>query len=113
MPSNSCVVIGCDTKYSDKTVLRHRFPKDKNTFDVWVKRSGNNKLLNKPIDIVYKSFIMCDKHFEETCRSPGSKKLITNSLPTLNLPGKYIILSFYNMLKFSIFCNICFLLYVL
>lgn len=100
MPSNSCVVIGCDTKYSDKTVLRHRFPKEKTTFNAWVKRSGNNKLLNKPIDMVYTSFVMCDKHFEETCKSPGFKKLITNSLPTMNLPGKYIILILYNIMLF-------------
>jgi len=99
------VVIGCDTKYSDRNVLRHRFPKDKITFDTWVKRSGNNSL-NKSIDVVYKSFVMCDKHFEESCKSPGFKKLITNSVPTLNLPGKYIILILcietYNI------CNICF-----
>jgi len=62
MTSNSCVVIGCDKKYSDKTVLRHSFPKDENTFDILVKRSGNNKLLNKSIDLVYKSFVLCDKH---------------------------------------------------
>jgi len=57
-----------------------------------VKRSGNDKLINKPIDIVYKSSGMCDERFEEHCISPGFKKLITNSVPTLNLPGKYIIL---------------------
>ncbi|XP_025197802.1 uncharacterized protein LOC112596372 [Melanaphis sacchari] len=87
MPSKSCAIIGCDTKYNDKTTLRHRFPKDQAIFDIWVKRSGNNKLLNKPLDLVYKSSVICDKHFEQNCRSPGFKKLVHNSVPTLNLPG--------------------------
>jgi len=88
MPSNSCVVIGCDTKYNDKNIIRHRFPKDEMIFNIWVQRSGNNKLLNKSINDVYKSFIMCDKHFEQNCKSAGFKKLIWYAVPTLNLPGE-------------------------
>jgi hypothetical protein len=93
--------------YSDKTVHRHRFPKYKTTFDAWVKRSVNDKLLNKPIDMIYKSFVMCDKHFDESCKNSGLKKLNINSMPTLNLPGKYIILILfvetYNIFKICFF----------
>jgi len=88
MPSKQCVVVGCDTSYGDTITLRHRFPKDELTFKAWVERSGNNKLLNTPMNDVYKHFIMCDKHFDSSCKSPGFKKLITKSIPTLNLPGK-------------------------
>jgi hypothetical protein len=36
MPSNNCVIIGCDTKYKDIHIIRHRFPKDEETCAVWV-----------------------------------------------------------------------------
>lgn len=88
MPSKQCVVVDCDTSYSDTITLRHRFPRDEPTFSIWVERSGNHKLLNVPMNDVYKRFIMCDKHFAPSCKSPGCKKLITKSIPTLNLPGK-------------------------
>jgi hypothetical protein len=88
MPSKQCVVVGCGTSYDDTITLRHRFPKDELSFNAWVERSGNNKLSNLPMNDVYKRFIMCDKHFALSCKSPGFKKLITKSIPTLNLPGK-------------------------
>lgn len=91
-PSKNCAIIGCETKNNDKTILLHRFPEDQTIFDIWVIRSGNIKLLNKPIDIIYKSSVICDKHFEESCKSPGFQKLIYNSAPSLNLPGKAYIL---------------------
>jgi len=47
MLSNRCIVVGCDTIYSDKVTVRHRFPKDHATYAIWVQRSGNIKLLNK------------------------------------------------------------------
>lgn len=104
MPSTACVVINCDSTYTDKVTRRHRFPKDTIRFNVWVQRSGNNKLLNKTIDDVYKTYVMCDKHFEPCFKSLGLHKLNANAVPTLNLPGKdtfffifyftYIIISF-------------------
>jgi len=61
-------------------------------FDIWAKKSGNNKLLNKPIDIVYKiSSVVCDKHFEQSCLDLRNSFIHYNSIPTLNLPGKDII----------------------
>lgn len=69
MPSNNCAVIGCDTKYTNKNIIRHRFPKDEKT-----------------------CAIICEKHFDASCKSPGFKKLIHGSIPTLNLPGKALFL---------------------
>lgn len=88
MPSRKCVVVGCDTFKTDKETLRYRFPKDENTFACWVKRSGNSKLLSMKLEDVFKSYMMCEKHFEQDCKSPGFKKLKTKALPTLLLPGK-------------------------
>uniref|UniRef100_A0A2S2PC87 THAP-type domain-containing protein n=1 Tax=Schizaphis graminum TaxID=13262 RepID=A0A2S2PC87_SCHGA len=87
MPSTACVVINCDSTYTDKVTRRHRFPKDTIRFNIWVQRSGNNKLLNKTINDVYKSYVMCDKHFEPCFKSLGLHKLNANAVPTLNLPG--------------------------
>lgn len=87
MHSKQCVVVGCSTSYSDTTTTRHRFPKDENTYNTWVIRSGNKKLSTMSMAEVLKSFVMCDKHFEPNCKSPGFKKLILKSVPTLNIPG--------------------------
>lgn len=91
MPSNRCVVMGCDTTYDDKLTRRHRFPKEKSICDIWVQRCGNDKLLNKSVEQIFKSFVMCEKHFENSCKNPGFKKLIVGSVPTLNLPGEQFI----------------------
>jgi len=67
----------------------NRFPKDPLRFIIWVlQRSGNNKLLNKTVDDVYTSFVMCDKHFDPCYKSFGLQRLNNNAVPTLNLPGK-------------------------
>ena len=89
------MVIGCDTTHDNKSILRHRFPKNKETCDIWVERTGNNKLLNKTIQQIFQSYVMCDKHFDDSCKSPGFKKLIVGSIPTLNLPGKNLITIYY------------------
>jgi len=98
MPSIACVVINCDSMYTDKVTRRHRFPKDplRSPVNIWVQRSGNNKLLNKTVDAVYKSFVMCDKHFDSCYKSFGLQRLNSNAVPTLNLPSKEILfISFY------------------
>ena len=46
MPSNKCVVVGCNTTYMDKHTTRHRFPKDQATCNVWVQKSGTNPFKN-------------------------------------------------------------------
>jgi len=99
MPSNNCVVIGCDTKYTDKHVIRHRFPKDEETCSVWVQKSGNNKLLNKSAIQIFQSYVICEKHFDASCKSPGFKKLIHGSIRTLNLPGKTLFFYLSNIIN--------------
>jgi len=54
------MVIGCDTTHDNKSILRHRFPKNKETCDIWVERTGNNKLLNKTVEQIFQSYVMCD-----------------------------------------------------
>lgn len=84
MPSPLCVVNGC---HSRNGITKHRFPKnDTPRFLVWVKRSGNRKLLNMAHEKIYESYVMCDLHFDSSCHSPGTKKLNHNSTPTLLLP---------------------------
>lgn len=39
-------------------------------------------------EAAHKNYRVCDLHFSQFCRIPGSKKLKFGSLPTLNLPGK-------------------------
>jgi len=95
MPSTACVVINCDSTYADKVTRRHRFPKDMIRYNIWVQRSGNNKLLNKTVDDVYKSYVMCDKHFEPCYKSLELHRLNANAVPTLNLPGKDNFFSFF------------------
>lgn len=75
MPSKTCIVIGCDTTYKDKSTVRHLFPRDVKLFKIWVYLSRNPKLRNLGINEVHKSFVMCEKHFADDCRSPGTKKL--------------------------------------
>lgn len=74
IPSDHCVVIGCNSTYTDKHTLRHRFPKHKETSDMWVQKSNNNTLFNKSVELIFKTYVMCGKHFEDSCKSPGFKK---------------------------------------
>lgn len=66
MSSNCFAVIGCGSMYDDKHTIGHRFPKDKETSDIWVQRIGNNNLL-KSVQLIFKLYVMCDKHFEDSC----------------------------------------------
>jgi len=83
MPSKNCVVKGCN---SLKKVIMHRFPlKSPEDFKIWVKRTGNDALLGLEHEKI--SFVICEQHFEMSCRSPGTKRLKCQSLPTLNIPS--------------------------
>lgn len=107
MPSKNCVILNCDTTYKDKTTIRHLFPRDETRFKIWIQCSGNPKLNNFSIDEVYRSFVVRVKHFENNCKSPGTKKLNRNAIPTLMLPnlpnGLYHKLMFCEMLM----CHKC------
>jgi len=99
MPSNRCIVVGCDTKYTDRHTIRHRFPRDEETCSIWVQKTGNDKLFNKSVLEIFKGYVICDKHFDASCKSPGFKKLNPGSIPTLNLPGKTLYLYLSNILN--------------
>jgi len=85
MPSKKCVVKGCK---SNKETPKHRFPyKSPDDFSIWVQRTGNIELFNKAQEYIYKSYVICEQHFDSSCKSPGTKRLKCRSLPTLNLPS--------------------------
>jgi len=86
MPSKNCIVKFCDTTYKDKKTIRHLFPRDESLFYTWVQRTGNQKLNNLSMPVIYKSYVVCEKHFDDSCKSIGTKNLNRNALPTLKLP---------------------------
>lgn len=88
MPSKKCV-IGCNTRYDDKCTIRHHFPRGHVICNVWVQKSGNVELLNKSVQHICNSYVMDDKRFKISCKSPGFKKLIEGSIPTRNLPSNF------------------------
>ncbi|GLV43580.1 HSPB1 associated protein 1 [Carabus blaptoides fortunei] len=79
-----CCVPGCTVK----KVCMYTFPiKDKEVFDIWVKRISNPKFEQLADENICKSYRICPKHFTDECKIPGSRKLKFYSLPTLNVPG--------------------------
>lgn len=94
MPSKNCIVKGCN----NRKVPMHRFPiKSPEDFKIWVVRTGNETLLNMNHAQIYNSFVICEQHFELSCKSPGTKRLKCKSLPTLNLPS-------IKPIKYKLFC---------
>lgn len=84
MPSPICVVFSCKSR---NNISKHRFPKnDISRFVKWVERSGNPKLLTMTPEQIYKSYLVCDLHFDSDCHSKGTKLLKHNAIPTLCLP---------------------------
>ena len=90
MPSPICVVISCKSRNG---ISKHHFPKnDLPRFEVWVQRCGNPKLLTMTPDQIYKSYFVCDLHFDTDCHSEGTKLLKRNAIPTLCLPVRELII---------------------
>lgn len=82
-----CCVPGCTVK----KVRMYTFPiKDKEVFDIWVKRISNPKFKHLSDEKIGKSYRICPKHFSDECKIPGSTKLKFYSLPTLNVPGNIL-----------------------
>lgn len=79
-----CVVPGCIDIFSKK----HTFPmKDVTLFNKWVLQVQNPILNNKSQEQVYKSYRVCDLHFAECDKVPGTKRgLRKTAFPTLLLP---------------------------
>lgn len=84
MPASKCCIAECN---SPKTVVRHAFPKNDEDFQEWVERTGNPVLKGLPKAVVLKKYAICRNHFDESCLSPGTKRLNFRSLPTLHLPS--------------------------
>lgn len=79
-----CCVPGC----TDITSSRHRFPKGElDVFNVWVNRINHPRFKNLQPEQIYKTYVVCDRHFTEDNKVRGSKKLIHRVLPTLHIPG--------------------------
>ncbi|VVC35963.1 Zinc finger, C2CH-type [Cinara cedri] len=83
MPTNKCYVLECD---SSRNTTKHAFPKIDDDFQLWVERTCNPILKNMSKGDVLKKCAICRKHFDESCLSPGTKRLNYRSLPTLHLP---------------------------
>lgn len=79
-----CVVPGCTDLFSKK----HTFPiKDVSLFNKWVQQVQNPILNNKSDEQIYKSHRVCDLHFAENDKVPGTKRgLRKTAFPTLLLP---------------------------
>lgn len=68
-PFPKCVVPTCMDLFSK----RHLFPKNNPPlFKKWVNQVRNPKLDNKTLEEIYKSYRVCDLHFSERDRVPGT-----------------------------------------
>ncbi|CAG5032884.1 unnamed protein product [Parnassius apollo] len=61
-----------------------RFSKEEIRCKQWVHAAGRPELINKTVEILNKTYFICDFHFQATDRLV--KKLKTDVIPTLNLP---------------------------
>lgn len=87
MVSNKCWVVGC----KDSAKRKYIFPKDYNDLKIWVKRTANPIFKNMSPETIRRTYQICKNHFEECYFSPGTnQKLKLHSLPTLNLPRKFL-----------------------
>ncbi|CAH1958488.1 unnamed protein product [Acanthoscelides obtectus] len=79
-----CVVPGC----TDRNSKRHTFPKhDAPLFNKWIEQVRNPVLDNKSLEQIYKRHLVCDLHFSESDKVPGTKRgLKRTAFPTLHLP---------------------------
>ncbi|KAL5241326.1 hypothetical protein ACI65C_008736 [Semiaphis heraclei] len=84
MPSDKCIVLNCP---SGRNVRKHYFPKNDLEFRIWVKRTGNDKIINLSKEEVIKKYSICTLHFQDSCRSIGTVRLNKGSLPTMFLPN--------------------------
>lgn len=96
MPANRCCVLECD---SPRDIIKHAFPKIDKDFQEWVQRSGNPILKDLSKSEIHRKYAICRNHFDESCLSPGTKRLNFRSLPTLHLPSNTNEIHFYIFLQ--------------
>ena len=66
-----CCVPDC----KDIKSKRHRFPKGlPKLFDLWLKNIGNDRLNDLSKENIYKSYKICERHFEERFIVSGTRK---------------------------------------
>jgi hypothetical protein len=69
--TKQCCVPYC----KDNISKRHRFPKgDENIFNKWVNNVRHPKFEGLNKDQIYRSYYVCDRHFEEEFKVPGTKR---------------------------------------
>ncbi|KAL1488525.1 hypothetical protein ABEB36_014990 [Hypothenemus hampei] len=79
-----CQVLHCE----DTNSPRHRFPnpiKNWNLYQIWIKATGNTKLLEIEPEKVYKNMRICHRHFRNEDKSTNMY-LKSNTCPSLYLP---------------------------
>ncbi|KAL1516307.1 hypothetical protein ABEB36_000226 [Hypothenemus hampei] len=83
-PLHKCQVLDCE----DTNSTRHRFPnpiKNWNLYQIWIKTTGNTKLLEIEPEKVYKNLRNCHRHFKNEDKSTNMY-LKPNTCPSLFLP---------------------------
>lgn len=74
---------------TEKTLYRFPDPKNSALFRAWLVSVGNQDLLEKDPDLVHRRRFVCKRHFQST--ETSTLRLITGAIPTLFLPGKYVV----------------------
>lgn len=64
--------------------------KEKDLYDRWLKISGSPVLLAMTPEILRKTYVVCNKHFDEDSLLEGQTKLAANTVPTKKIPGKNV-----------------------
>ncbi|CAH1378368.1 unnamed protein product, partial [Tenebrio molitor] len=87
MGAIGCCVLNCVPPPGTK---KHRFPKhDVELFETWCRNIGRPELISKGIAQVYKSYRLCDLHFDLDTKFPtfhNRTNLKKGSIPTNILP---------------------------
>ncbi|GJQ84058.1 hypothetical protein Trydic_g10518 [Trypoxylus dichotomus] len=78
----------CVPECRDKISRRHRFPKfDGSLFNIWVQQIQHPRFQNRSTEQIYKSYVVCERHFEKDSIVHGTKRGLTrDAVPTLYMP---------------------------
>lgn len=66
----------------------HPFPKnDQQLFDIWKGCVSNFRFRILTDEEIARQYVVCDDHFVDSCKIPGTNNLKKCSIPTLNVSG--------------------------
>ncbi|KAG5887461.1 hypothetical protein JTB14_017317 [Gonioctena quinquepunctata] len=66
---------------------RYRFPKsDENLCKFWIEQVNNPVFVEKSLEQIYKTYVVCDTHFPNEFKLNSKRGLIPKAYPTLFLP---------------------------